>query len=152
MPDKSIRKIVIVGGGIAGWMTAAPLALKLGKTCEIVLVESPEIGTVGVGEATLPTLRYFNSALGLDGTDFVKKTQATFKLGIEFKDWGYIGNRFFHGFGDFGPHVENRSPYLFWLRLACAFKDMPPLEEWSTMQQLHAYFWNLREAIAQICH
>jgi tryptophan halogenase len=132
MPDKSIRKIVIVGGGTAGWMTAAPLALKLGKTCDIVLVESPEIGTVGVGEATLPTLRYFNSALGLDGADFVRKTQATFKLGIEFKDWGYIGNRFFHGFGDFGPHVENRSPHLFWLRLARAFKDLPPLEEWST--------------------
>lgn len=132
MPGSPIRKIVIVGGGTAGWMCAAPLALKLGGACEIVLVESPEIGTVGVGEATLPTIRYFNQALGLDNADFVSKTQATFKLGIEFKDWGHIGNRFFHGFGDFGPAIENRSPVVYWLRLARAFKDMPSYEEWST--------------------
>lgn len=131
MSDKAIRKIVIVGGGTAGWMTAAPLALKLGNTCEIVLVESPEIGIIGVGEATLPTLRYYNLALGLDGTDFVKKTQATFKLGIEFKDWGHTGNRFFHGFGDFGPAIENRPPHMYWLRLAREFKAMPSYEEWS---------------------
>jgi len=132
MSNNAIRKVVIVGGGTAGWMTAAPLALKLGKSCEIVLVESPEIGTVGVGEATLPTIRYFNQALGLDNADFVKKTQATFKLGIEFKDWGHVGNRFFHGFGDFGPAIENRSPLQYWLRLARGNKDMPSYEEWST--------------------
>jgi len=132
MSGQPIRKIVIVGGGTAGWMTAAPLALKLGKSCEIVLVESPEIGTVGVGEATLPTIRYYNNALGIDNADFVRKTQATFKLGIEFKDWGHIGNRFFHGFGDFGPAIENRSPVMYWLRLASAYKDMPSYEEWST--------------------
>jgi tryptophan halogenase len=132
MNDKAIRKIVIVGGGTAGWMSAAPLALKLGKSCEIVLVESPEIGTVGVGEATLPTIRYFNHALGIDNADFVRKTQATFKLGIEFKDWGHVGNRFFHGFGDFGPAIENRSPVMYWLRLAREDKDMPSYEEWST--------------------
>ena len=128
---KAIRKIVIVGGGTAGWMTAAPLALRLGKACAIVLVESPDIGTVGVGEATLPTIAYFNRALGIDGADFVRKTRATFKLGIEFKDWGHVGNRFFHGFGDFGPAIENRSPYTYWLRLARAFKDTPSYEQWS---------------------
>ena len=132
MQDKAIRKIVIVGGGTAGWMSAAPLALKLAKSCEITLVESPEIGTVGVGEATLPTIRYYNQALGLDANDFVKKTQATFKLGIEFKDWGHLGNRFFHGFGDFGPAIESRSPVMYWLRLARENEDIPSYEEWST--------------------
>jgi len=131
MFDKPVQKVVIVGGGTAGWMTAAPLALALGRSREIVLVESPEIGSVGVGEATLPTLRYYNQMLGLDGADFVKKTQATFKLGIEFKDWGHLGNRFFHGFGDFGPATETRSSHMYWLRLARQFKDIPPYEEWS---------------------
>jgi glycine/D-amino acid oxidase-like deaminating enzyme len=122
MMDNAIRKIVIVGGGTAGWMTAAPLAQRLasrpGQPCEIVLVESPEIGTIGVGEATLPTIRVYNDALGLDRADFVKKTQASFKLGIEFKDWGHVGNRFFHGFGDYGPPLAGASPYLHWLRMS----------------------------------
>jgi tryptophan halogenase len=136
MTDKSIRKIVIVGGGTAGWMAAAPLAQLMARhapqrRCEIVLIESPDIGIIGVGEATLPTIRFYNQALGLDGADFVKKTQATFKLGIEFKDWGHLGNRFFHGFGDFGPAIENRSPHQHWLRLRRS-GDMPSYEEWST--------------------
>ena len=131
MFENAIRKIVIVGGGTAGWMSAAPLAQRLGKRCEVILVESPEIGTVGVGEATLPTIRFYNAALGLDGADFVKKTQASFKLGIEFKDWGQVGNRFFHGFGDFGPAIENRSPHMHWLRLSQSFNNMPALENWS---------------------
>ena len=131
MAAKSIRKIVIVGGGTAGWMSAAPLAQRLGKQCEIVLVESPEIGPIGVGEAALPTIRFYNSALGIDGIDFIKKTQATFKLGIEFKDWGKLGHRFFHGFGDFGPDIENRAPHMHWLRLSRLAQNMPPLEDWS---------------------
>ena len=136
MADNAIRTIVIVGGGTAGWMTAAPLALKLPRTCEVVLVESPEIGTVGVGEATLPTLRHFKVALGLDEADFVRKTQATFKLGIEFKDWAHVGNRFFHGFGDFGPAIDNRPAFMYWLRLSRVFKDMPSYEEWSMATML----------------
>ncbi len=136
MNDKRIRKIVIVGGGTAGWMTAMPLVQLLRRgpqqsACEIILVESPEIGTIGVGEATLPTIRQYNKSLGLDAADFVCKTQATFKLGIEFKDWGHLGNRFFHGFGDFGPAIDNRSPYMHWLRLNRA-GDMPSYEDWST--------------------
>ncbi|GAB3453998.1 tryptophan 7-halogenase [Massilia terrae] len=131
MSDQAIRKIVIVGGGTAGWMSAAGLARLLGAACQITLVESPEIGTVGVGESTLPTLPYFNRTLGIDEAEFMRRTQATFKLGIEFKDWGRIGNRFFHGFSDFGPLVHGRQPHLSWQRLAREFKDMPPLEEWS---------------------
>jgi tryptophan halogenase len=128
---RPIQKIVIVGGGTAGWMTAAPLSQRLGKSCVMDLVESPEIGTIGVGEATLPTIRYYNRSLGIDGADFVRKTQASFKLGIEFKDWGHIGNRFFHGFGDFGPSIENRSPHMHWLRLKQAEPDFPSYEDWS---------------------
>jgi tryptophan halogenase len=131
MADRTIRKIVIVGGGTAGWMTVAPLAQRLGAGCEIVLVESPEIGTVGVGEATLPTIRYYNASLGLDPANFIRKTQATIKLGIEFKDWGHVGNRFFHGFGDFGPKIDKRSPHMHWLHLARADRNIPSYENWS---------------------
>jgi tryptophan halogenase len=134
--DQAIRRIVIVGGGTAGWMTAAPLGQLMGRgdhaaRCEIVLVESPEIGTVGVGEATLPTIRFYNRTLELDNADFIRKTQATFKLGIEFKDWGHIGNRFFHGFGEFGPAILNRSSVMHWLRLHQQ-GGMASHEEWST--------------------
>jgi tryptophan halogenase len=136
MQHNAIRKIVIVGGGTAGWMAAAPLAQRLGKRCEIVLVESPEIGTIGVGEATLPTIRFYNNALQLDQTDFIKKTQATFKLGIDFQDWGHVGNRFFHGFGDFGPPINGGSPHHYWLRLARTFDNMPALENWSMASRM----------------
>src|SRR5699024_7066343 len=115
MNDKPIRRIVIVGGGTAGWMAAAPLAQRLlGRPeapCEVILVESPDIGTIGVGEATLPTIRYYNAALGLDADDFVRRTKASYKLGIEFKDWGHLGNRFFHGFGDFGPSLDRHPSH-----------------------------------------
>jgi 2-polyprenyl-6-methoxyphenol hydroxylase-like FAD-dependent oxidoreductase len=131
MQQNAIRRIVIVGGGTAGWMAAAPLAQRLGARCEVTVVESPEIGTIGVGEATLPTIRFFNRALGLDEADFVRKTQASYKLGIEFRDWGHVGNRFFHGFGDFGPPVNGGSPHMPWLRLAREFDAMPALEHWS---------------------
>ncbi|RZJ10981.1 MAG: tryptophan 7-halogenase [Rubrivivax sp.] len=141
MNDQAIRRIVIVGGGTAGWMSAAPLSQVFGTQpgggapnpvgVEIVLVESPEIGTVGVGEATLPSIRYFNDTLELDNAEFMRKTQASFKLGIEFKDWGQLGNRFFHGFGGFGPPVVNRSPVMHYLRLN-AQGGMPSYEEWST--------------------
>ena len=136
MQPNAIRKIVIVGGGTAGWMAAAPLAQRLGKRCEIVLVESPEIGTIGVGEATLPTIRFYNNALQLDQADFIRKTQATFKLGIDFQDWGHVGNRFFHGFGDFGPPINGQSPHHYWLRLARAFEKMPALENWSMASRM----------------
>ena len=132
MSDNAIRRIVIVGGGTAGWMAAAPLAQRLaGRATEVTVVESPDIGTIGVGEATLPTIRFYNAALGLDQDDFVARTQASFKLGIEFQDWGHIGNRFFHGFGDFGPALAGHAPHVHWLRLARSFDHMPPLDDWS---------------------
>ncbi|MDM4765205.1 tryptophan halogenase family protein [Pelomonas sp. SE-A7] len=137
--DLALRRIVIVGGGTAGWMAAAPLAQQFmrgsGERCEILLVESPDIGTVGVGEATLPPIRFYNRALGIEGADFVRKTQGSFKLGIEFKDWGHLGHRFFHGFGDFGPAVDGRSAFMHWLRLN-EQGEMPSYEDWSTATQL----------------
>src|SRR5689334_6963149 len=98
-------------------MAAAALVRLLRRRVqEIVLVESAEIGTVGVGEATLPTLRYFNTSLGLDEIDFIRGTDASFKLGIEFRDWHRPGESFFHGFSDFGPAIRGVSAHQLWLK------------------------------------
>ncbi|WP_343033337.1 tryptophan halogenase family protein [Altericroceibacterium indicum] len=97
---------MIIGGGTAGWMTAAAISRLLAGKVSITLVESEQIGIVGVGEATLPHIRAFNQKLGIDEAEFMRTTQATFKLGIEFRNWGQIGESYIHPFGTFGDDVE----------------------------------------------
>jgi len=121
-----IGAITIVGGGSAGWMAAAALATYLGKGSTIRLIESEEIGIVGVGEASVPHLRQFNSQwLGIDEAEFVKRTQATAKLGIQFNDWGRIGDSYIHGFGALGRSLGPLPFHQFWLKQRLAGKAGP---------------------------
>lgn len=114
---KPQKRIVIVGGGTAGWMAAAGLQQHFQNLVDIVLVASSEIGTIGVGEATIPTIRNFYHELGMHDLDVMRATQATCKLGIEFNDWHHQGSSFIHPFGVYGQAVRGIDFHHFWLKL-----------------------------------
>ena len=126
MNDHKIREIVIVGGGTAGWMAAAALIRLLDfGAMKITLVESDEIGTVGVGEATIPPLIAYNNMLGIDEDEFVAATRGTFKLGIEFVDWTRPGHRYFHPFGQYGVALPGVPFHQRWLKARADGLDLP---------------------------
>jgi tryptophan halogenase len=133
-PSQPLRRIVIVGGGTAGWMTAAACARFLERGWQITLVESDAIGTVGVGEATIPQIRLFNAGLGIDEDAFLAATQGSFKLGIEFVDWDRPGSRYMHAFGEVGRGL-GLLPFHHWWLAAHAAGKAEPLGRYSLNEQ-----------------
>ncbi len=126
-----LKNIVIVGGGSAGWMTAAALSHAVGRSCKITLIESEAIGTVGVGEATIPPIRNFNQRLGIDEATFVRETQGSYKLGIEFVDWGRKGHSYFHPFGQYGAEFDSVPFYHHWMREYLEGRVEGPIDDFS---------------------
>jgi tryptophan 7-halogenase len=114
--ERPVRRVVVAGGGTAGWVTATALVRHLGPLLDITLVESEEIGVVGVGESTVPTFRTFHSLMKIDERQFMSAAQATVKLGIEFKNWGRVGDRYIHPFGVYGRRWSWMADFHhFWL-------------------------------------
>ena len=113
---KPIQRVVIAGGGTAGWMVAALLSKTMGKRLDIKLIESDEIGTVGVGEATIPTLLTFHELLEINEQEFMSATQATFKLGISFENWRNVKENYIHSFGTTGTDHWSAGFQHFWMK------------------------------------
>jgi tryptophan halogenase len=129
-PGDRIRSIIIIGGGTAGWMAAAAFSQVLPRELtDIRLIESDEIGRVGVGEATIPPICTFNAMLRIDENEFLRKTQGTFKLAIQLVDWTHIGHSYFHPFGEFGLDIEGVQFHQFWRKLHLK-GEVPGIEEY----------------------
>lgn len=122
--------VIVLGGGTAGWMAATGVAVMLGDQVRVTLVESEDIGIVGVGEATLPHLRSFVESLGINEADFMRETHATYKLGIDFRDFGKIGDSYIHPFGSFGEELAGISFHHYWLA-AQQRGDAGPISDYS---------------------
>ncbi len=116
MQETRVKSVVIVGGGTAGWMAAAALTRFMGRGLSITLVESDQIGIVGVGEATIPQIKNLNRELQIDEADFVAKTQGSFKLGIEFQNWRQQGHAYLHNFGNIGLNLNSIHFHHYWMR------------------------------------
>jgi tryptophan 7-halogenase len=130
MQNQAIQNIVIVGGGTAGWMTAIALSTTFGGRANIRVVESEEIGIVGVGEATIPMIQRFNRVVGIDENEFMRETMGSFKLGVEFVNWGKLGDRYMHGFGRLGQDLATVSFDQYWQKMRRLGKAAP-LEQYS---------------------
>ncbi|MEG3083025.1 tryptophan 7-halogenase [Sphingomonas sp. PB2P12] len=133
MPERGRVRIVTIGGGTAGWMTAATFAMSFaGRSADVILIESDEIGAVGVDEATVPHIRFFNQRSGIHEADFARCTKATFKLGIEFREWGRIGDTYIQPFSDFEHDIARLPFHQFWLHAARdGGAGVPPFEDCS---------------------
>ena len=126
----NLRKVVIVGGGTAGWMAASALAKTFGRQLDIDLIESDVIGTVGVGEATIPPIKNFNLLLELDEAEFLREVGGTYKLGIDFENWGDLGERYFHPFAPHGVDSWAAQFHHYWRR-ARSLGESAPLDDFS---------------------
>ena len=115
MENQGVKRVVIAGGGTAGWIAAAALVTQLGPLLDITLIESEEIGTVGVGESTIPTARTFHRLIGLDEREFMRETESTFKLGILFEDWARIDDSYIHSFGMIGKSTWMADFHHIWM-------------------------------------
>ncbi|MCH5376065.1 MAG: tryptophan 7-halogenase [Planctomycetes bacterium] len=128
MHDQTVKRVVIAGGGTAGWTVASALVQQLGSLLDITLVESDDIGTVGVGEATIPTFWTFHKLLGLEEREFMRATQASFKLGISFENWDRLGDRYIHPFGEVGKSNWMADFHHMWLYAKAGGLDSHPGE------------------------